>query len=167
MHTLFGRLKLKEKPILSYSSATDDELHEFASILRTIEPDLSSINLTRKDLSKLPHLSEFNSHCCYQRKYVFGVKKCGKYDCKWCTGPQLPQEVFEQLHHIPDPIPSDDPQHYKAFGDLYGTLTTDHLSKEITKPAMKCRSILVLKLPELLFCVESVYGQEFFMLNEN
>ena len=103
LHTLFSRLKLKEKPILSFASASDDELQEFSRVLHTIEPGLDGTNPTKKDLAKFPKLSEFLTHCCYQRKYVFGVKKCGKSDCKWSAPPRLPQKVFEELHHIPDP----------------------------------------------------------------
>ncbi len=63
-------------------------------------------------------------HCCYQRKYVFGIKKCGKQNCNICRPPRLAEEVFKELHHLPDPVPENS-LHYKSFSDLYGTLTTE------------------------------------------
>ena len=40
-------------------------------------------------------------------------------------------EDFEQLHHLPDPVPGED-MHYKSFEDLYGTQTT-----EVHRPSIK------------------------------
>lgn len=73
-------------------------------------------------------------HCCYFRKYVFGVKKCGKEDCSICRPPWLAQEVFRELHHLPDLVP-EDCLHYKSFSDLYGTLTSEQHRPSLKKNA--------------------------------
>ena len=125
VHSLFSRLKLKEKLMLSFASASDCEVEAFANILREIEPDLEELHATKKDLKKLPKLKKFLSHCCYERKYVFGVKKCGQDGCKICKAPRLRKEVFDELKHIPDPMPTDDQQHYQPFASVYGTFTTE------------------------------------------
>jgi hypothetical protein len=62
-------------------------------------------------------------HCCYFRKYVFGVKKCGQDDCSICSPPRSPKEVFDQLRHLPDPVA--DGEHYKSLEDVYGCMTTE------------------------------------------
>ena len=36
----------------------------------------------------------------------------------------LPQEIFSQIHHLPDPIPASD-GHYKSFSNNYSTTTTE------------------------------------------
>ena len=54
LHTLFSRLKLKDKPILSFASASDNDWQEFSRALHIIDPDLDGTNPTRKDLVKLP-----------------------------------------------------------------------------------------------------------------
>ena len=124
VHSLFSRLSLKDKPMLSYSSASEHEIEAFFDVLHDIAPNLSRGDTTKNSLQKLPTLKEFIAHCCYQRKYVFGVKKCGVVECDICTPPRLPESVFQELYHIPDPIPGDDQQHYKPFSSVYGTLTT-------------------------------------------
>ena len=83
-HSLFSRLKLKDKPMLSFASASDHEVEKFANILCDIEPDLEALHAAKNDLKKLPKLKEFLSHCCYECKYVFGVKKSmGRIDAKF------------------------------------------------------------------------------------
>ena len=124
IHSIFSHLSLKDKPIMGYSAATEHEMEAFFSILQDVEPDITKEDKAKECLSRRPKLKEFLQHCCHERKYVFGVKKCGKSDCKICQAPRLPEPVFNQVHHIPDPIPENE-QHYKPFLNLYGTLATE------------------------------------------
>ncbi|GBC18616.2 hypothetical protein GLOIN_2v1779563 [Rhizophagus irregularis DAOM 181602=DAOM 197198] len=55
----------------------------------------------------------------------FKIKKCGKNECVICGSIRLPQEIFNQLHFIPDPQISSDPDHYQNFNSLYGRNTTE------------------------------------------
>lgn len=54
------------------------------------------------------------------------IKKCCKADCAYCTlnPPRLSQEIFKDLHFLPDPVLNEDGA-YKSFEDIYGTPTTD------------------------------------------
>ena len=99
-------------------------MEAFFSILQDVEPDITRDDRAKECLSRRPKLKEFLQHCCYERKYVFGVKKCGKSNCKICQSSRLPEPIFIKLHHIPDPVPENE-QHYKPFSSLYGTLTTE------------------------------------------
>ena len=36
--------------------------------------------------------------------YMFSIKKCGLIHCKVCKPPHLPKEIFESIHHLPDPV---------------------------------------------------------------
>ena len=54
------------------------------------------------------------------------MKKCGKVDCTICQPIRLPNDVFEQLYHLPDPIPDTvNDWHYKKFSDCYRTETSE------------------------------------------
>src|SRR6266540_3540866 len=63
-------------------------------------------------------------HCCTSRHYFFSIKKCGESACTICRPPRCLPEDFEQLHHLPDPVPGED-LHYKSFEELYGKQTTE------------------------------------------
>ena len=77
-------------------------------------------------------------HCCHERKYIFGIKKCGKCDCSICRPPRLPDDVFKDLCHLPDPVPADE----MHFIDLYGTLTSErHRPSCKSKPGRSSHGI--------------------------
>ncbi|CAB5161289.1 unnamed protein product [Rhizophagus irregularis] len=46
-------------------------------------------------------------------------------ECVICGPIRLPQEIFNQLHFMPDPQISSDPDHYQDFNSLYGRNTTE------------------------------------------
>ena len=52
VHSLFSRLKVKDKPMLSYAFVSDHEVEAFADILCDIEPDLEGHHATNKDLKE-------------------------------------------------------------------------------------------------------------------
>lgn len=60
---------------------------------------------------------------------MFSVKKCGSDSCLWCQKPRLPGEIFQTLHHLPDPTPQG--EKYLDFKSLYGTDTS-----EIFRPSL-------------------------------
>lgn len=45
----------------------------------------------------------FFYHCCRVRHYTFSVLKCGSSPCSICRPARLPSDVFNKLHHLPDP----------------------------------------------------------------
>ncbi|XP_070546538.1 uncharacterized protein [Ptychodera flava] len=53
------------------------------------------------------------------------ISKCGDISCKLCKPPRLPQDVFQGIHKLPDPVPTEDGDHFKSFEELYGTETTE------------------------------------------
>jgi hypothetical protein len=62
---------------------------------------------------------------------MFSVKKCGLATCNICKAPRLPADLFENLSHLPDPMPGDG-ERYKSFTDLYGQETSEKF-----RPTMK------------------------------
>ena len=124
LHSIFMRLNLKDQPFLGFSSASDHELEAFFSILQDLDDTITRQSKSKDCLANHSTLQEFMKHCCYQRRYVFGIKKCGKLNCKICKPPRLSEDIFKNIYHLPDPAP-ENTSHYKSFSDLYGTLTTE------------------------------------------
>ncbi len=44
---------------------------------------------------------------------------CGQPSCELCKPVRMPSDLFDQLHHLPDPQPSQD-GHYQSFSDVFG-----------------------------------------------
>ena len=66
------------------------------------------------------------------------MKKCGKNDCTSCFAPRLHSDVFDTLHHLPDPEPYvANEGHYKSFHESFGTETG---GKYITSSRTESRS---------------------------
>lgn len=93
---------------------TEDELPAIVEHLRTyIDPSIAQTD-TMADLKHRKRLSEFMQSHCQLRHYHFSVKKCGKQNCAFCFDIQMPQEDFDKLHFLPDPVPEEN-DHYKSF----------------------------------------------------
>ena len=76
---LSRRLELKEKKFAVFSAAADTELDELWTALPAIDAEFPlsrKDKVCAKDLSL--SLSQFTSHCCRQRHYVFDILKCGQ-----------------------------------------------------------------------------------------
>ena len=123
LSSLFQRLKLKDEPFTVFTSATPDDLEELQAVLIQLQPDIDLAKVSKKNLPSLPHLQSFITHCCKCTHYSFSILKCGSTDCSICRPPRLPKEIFDTLHHIPNPIREGDV--YKPFSEVYGTETTE------------------------------------------
>ena len=51
------------------------------------------------------------------RHYHFCIKKCGKDDCEICRPVRQPQEVFQNVHMLPDSVPVEDVVVKKRAGE--------------------------------------------------
>ena len=71
-------------------------------------------SLIKKNLLSKQGLMAFLKHCCTCRHYSFQIKKCGSDICGICQLVKLPNEIFESLHVLPDPVSSED-GHYKTL----------------------------------------------------
>lgn len=102
-------------------------------------------------------MQEFLEHCCKSRHYFFSIKKCGESTCTICRPIRCPTEVFEQLHHLPDPVPGED-LHYISFEKLYGTPTTeDHRPSFKDAKAKKKDKVTIAKVKHSMpFCPSAV-----------
>ena len=123
LYSLFRRLKLKDEPVREFYASSDHDIDAFWEEITKVDETLTQNDTTTKLLLPKKKLQDFfNSHC-KRRHYMFSVMKCADISCLVCKAPRLPEDVFQSLHHIPDPVPNGD--HYKDFAALYGTETSE------------------------------------------
>ena len=124
---MFRRLKvcLKERPFYVFHSSSSLDLDEFWNTILQIESCLTKSDARATILKEKNALRSFLEHCCLERHYMFCIKKCGNASCKVCSSPQLPDDVFKQLHFIPDPVPDTGKEHFLPFSEIYGTVTSE------------------------------------------
>ncbi|PKK56469.1 hypothetical protein RhiirC2_796970, partial [Rhizophagus irregularis] len=103
-------------------------------------------------------LQKFIKSHCLIREYSFQIKKCGESDCLICDPVRLPHEIFNQLHYIPDPQISSNPDHYQDFDSLYGQNTTEkdipskknhHECKELAPSGI----LVAARVRDFVFCI--------------
>lgn len=120
---LLERLELRGKKFSSFAPSTEDDIDSMWSELLIVDSTLQKDeSLTKKNLPSKQGLMAFLKHCCTRRHYSFQVKKCGSDTCDICKPAKLAKEVFDSLHVLPDPVPSED-GHYKTLEELLGTET--------------------------------------------
>ena len=88
-----------------------------------VDATLIATDTTQLKIKTKEQFQTVLSRHCRRSHYMFSVKKCEKLDCTVCDFPRLPPHLFQNLHHLPDPIPMG--EHFKSFDDLYGTETTE------------------------------------------
>ena len=112
-------------------------MHEFWSIILSIESALTRGDRAKAILTDRPRLKQFLDHCCVVRHYHFSIKKCGSLQCSICKPPRLSSDVFSTVCHLPDPVPDADGEHYKSFDDLYSTATTERYRPSLQSDSRK------------------------------
>ena len=128
LETVTCRLYLKDRPFQIFHAATTQNIDDMWDNMQQVDDSLLRTDTTKKLVKNKEKFQEFIKKHCVIRHYFFSVKKCLDLNC--CRPPRLPQELFQSLHHLPDPMPNGD--HYKAFNDSYGTETTENF-----RPSMK------------------------------
>ncbi|XP_070547345.1 uncharacterized protein [Ptychodera flava] len=98
---------------------------ELWDTISAIDDSVTQDDTTTKLLQGKTKLQAFLNHCTVRRYYYFMISKCGDISCKLCKPPRLPQDVFQGIHKLPDPVPTEDGDHFKSFEELYGTETTE------------------------------------------
>ena len=120
-----SRLSLKDKSFEMMDSPSEADLDALFTSIHKIDPGVERTHTEKRQLANVPGLSAFLDHCCQTRHYFFAIRICGKSDCTMCRPQRLPTEVFEQLHHFPDPVPNQDSDSYQSFDQIYGKKTSE------------------------------------------
>ena len=75
-------------------------------------------------------------------------------DCWFCNlqPPRLPEELYEELHFLPDPVLDPVSHQYKVFSEIYGTTTTedDRPSLATALACVECNKPRCVYSPSLL-----------------
>ncbi|RGB34144.1 hypothetical protein C1646_760941 [Rhizophagus diaphanus] len=99
------------------------EGHTERLIILLIDRTLKISETTSDILSKKTQLQQFMKTHCRQRQYI---KKCGQSSCTICQSVRLPNNIFDSLDWLSDPIPSTmDKDHYANFQTAYRLGTTE------------------------------------------
>ena len=107
-------------------AAQEGQICEPWTALKRIDPEFHLGHTDKASAKNLtPKLKAFISHCCCQRHYFFEIKKCGVFACQICKSTRMPSEEFGKIKRFPDPVLDTDNCHYKPFGEVYGTVTTE------------------------------------------
>ena len=121
---LIMNLKLKEDQFSIFQASKSDDMENLWANILKIDPTMTRQCTTKKSIEKKQLFNKFLETHCRIRHYMFSIKKCGKDSCTICKAPRLPAELFNEIHHLPDPEPSR-PDHYKPFDDVYGQKTSE------------------------------------------
>jgi len=133
------RLPRKEKKFKVFSSSTNGDIQNFWEVLQTIVSTLSHDDTTKKAVKDRVDLQAFYNHCCQARHYSFSIKKCGKNDCKICKPLRMPEEEFQSLCHLPDPMIGEDDHHLLL--DTVFSMKTSKKDRPSLSSAKKAKSL--------------------------
>ena len=123
MNDIFSRLKLKEKPFRTFESASDEDIEALRKETHKVDSTFTTTDTTQAKIKSKEQLQAFLKRHCRQRHYTFSVKKCEELDCNVSSFPRLPSHIFQDLYHLPDPVPRG--EHYEAYDDICGTGTSE------------------------------------------
>ncbi|POG68188.1 hypothetical protein GLOIN_2v1878539 [Rhizophagus irregularis DAOM 181602=DAOM 197198] len=122
-----SRLSLHDLKFKITSPAIETEIDSLFESILTAESQLTINDTTLVELRKFHKLKEFIDTHCQIRQYSFQIKKCNNSECTICLPVELPIEVFDELHFLPDTEPSiADSNHYKDFTSIYETQTSEN-----------------------------------------
>ncbi|EXX53582.1 hypothetical protein RirG_242550 [Rhizophagus irregularis DAOM 197198w] len=154
---VFSRQALKGEPFKTFPAASETEIERFWEIIQIVDDSVTHEDCTAEHIKRKEYMQEFLEHCCKSRHYFFSIKKCGESTCTICRPIRCSTEDFEQLHHLPDPVPGED-LHYISFEKLYGTPTTeDHRPSFKDAKAKKKENMTTTKVKHSMpFCPSAV-----------
>ena len=116
----FLRLTLKEEPFTVLDPATDLEIEIFQRHLRDLFPEMDISKLQKVHTRSVESYQKWLDVHCRQRQYTFQIRKCTNEAC--CIPPTVSED---SLQWLPDPVISEDKDHFKAYKEVKGTDTTD------------------------------------------
>ncbi|CAG8596104.1 15052_t:CDS:2, partial [Funneliformis mosseae] len=121
-----SRLSLYDLKFKIASSAIESEIEFLFESILSVESQLTVNDIILVELRKFLNLKEFIDTHCQIRQYSFQIKKCNNIEYAICLSVELPIEVFNELHFLPDPEPFiANPDHYKDFLSVYSTQTSE------------------------------------------
>lgn len=111
------RIQLKGKAFSCMKAASKAAVSEFEGEVANVDPDITRGQYQQVHIKGKQSYQNFLKSHCQERCYIFQIRKCGDNTC--CVPPRV------QLPWLPDPILSEDGQHFKSMDQVIGILTTD------------------------------------------
>lgn len=108
-------------------AATHEQIDKLWEDMAGVDASLILSDRTQTQLNRRVGYRSFVEHCCRSSKYFFEIKKCGNSHCEICGPTTMEADLFAKIKPFPDPVPSENGLHFKSFGEVYGTKTSqDH-----------------------------------------
>ena len=118
INSRFESMKLKEEFVECKESASSDAVEHLKESINLVDNEIDLLKLTAADLKKCSGFSTFLEKHCKSTCYGFQIKKCRDSNCPFCSCLQpirLPEEIFDQLSFLPNPVLDSSKEHYKQF----------------------------------------------------
>lgn len=131
---IFIHLQLKDHNFDTFEAASKLEIDEMWGNILAVDETITPETTTKDETQKKERFQDFLQRHCKIRHYMFSVKICNTSSCT-CKPPRLPKDVFDSLHHLPDPMPDGDL--YREFEHLYGKCDTTEQHRPSLKEAEK------------------------------
>ena len=136
---IFTRLHLADHRFETFEAATKLAMEELWKNILAVDATITPEDTTKAKMREKEGFKKFLQQHCKVRHYMFSIKKCNSAPCV-CKPPRLPREVFDSIHHLPDPVPDGD--HYQDFSDLYGKgETTEQYRPSLSESEKKSSGI--------------------------
>ena len=105
IRNVFEWLSLKDNQVKTFDAITDKAVDDIFTEIQ-LDNDLNKKE-TAVTLKNKPLIKGFLDYCCKQCIYYFSAKKYRNSEFATCQPVRLPPDVFERLHHLPNPIPDE------------------------------------------------------------
>ena len=105
----FQRMKIKGRHIQTYTGLSGDEIQEGLAVVgHGIDDNSVLVDWSSKKVQECKKFKQFLERHCRATHYTFQIRKCKHVDCGYCqlNPPRVPQAVLDELHWLPDPMPS-------------------------------------------------------------
>lgn len=134
-------LKWKDINLECKQSATDQQIQDLAWNMTGIDY-IDPLHTTQTDLRSKAKLHDFLAKHYRLCHYMFSFKKCGLASCSVCNAPRLPEEVFNDLCHLPS-----DGEKYKSLNDVNKTNTTEEFRPSLKYLQIDNQMYLLMECP--------------------
>lgn len=165
-------LKWKYINLECKQSATDQHIQDLAWNMTGIDY-IDPLHTTQTDLRSKAKLHDFLAKHYRLCHYMFSFKKCGLASCSVCNAPRLPEEVFNDLCHLPS-----DGEKYKSLNDVNKTNTAEEFRPSLKVSPNRQSDVFAHGMPffpspsspyaknvEMVILCSQCENQEYFIVN--
>ncbi|XP_063434558.1 uncharacterized protein LOC134715936 [Mytilus trossulus] len=122
VNSRFERMRFKDDYLTTYKGVTENQIMDALEVVCQVLNKELKVDMSSGELRKVKQVQDFIARHGRSSHYAFQLKKCN--DCPYCeiNPPRIPEDKFQDLHFLPNPVPGENNQ-YKSFSELYGQNT--------------------------------------------